>query len=244
MRWGNDLLDLAERFHQVEKIEQGWPILREAFSQFGGTDAGYGFCWREHGVIEEALRHFDYPRDFLDRYEEAGHVHHDFAVLHCMREPEAHSVTTDRQRQAQLTPRQLQVEHEAWDFGIRHLVMMPLRGEGLGWGGLAVAFRETTELEFQGVVSAHIEDVRRIGLMFHGAVRRQPGLGGLIELSPREREVLSWTAAGHSSKVIAHRLNLSTRTVEHHIASAQKRLGAHNRTHAVAKALVLNLIQP
>lgn len=188
--------------------------------------------------------HFDYPRDFLERYEEAGHAHHDFAVLHCMREPEAYSITTDRQRQAQLTPRQLQVEQEAWEFDIRHLLMMPLRGEGQGLGGLAVAFRGTTEIEFHEVIAAHVEDIRRIGLLFHGAVRQQPGLGGLVGLSAREREVLTWTAAGKTSKVIAHRLNLSARTVEHHIASAQKRLGAHNRTHAVAKALVLNLIQP
>ena len=143
-----------------------------------------------------------------------------------------------------MTPNELQAERDAYEFDVRHVVIMPLRGEGLGWGGWSACFRGSTRAEFDQTIEAHIDDIRRIGLMFHGAVRRQPGLGGLVELSPREREVLMWTAAGSSSKVIAHRLNLSTRTVEHHIAAATKRLGAYNRTHAVAKALVLNLIQP
>ena len=67
---------------------------------------------------------------------------------------------------------------------------------------------------------------------------------GLAKRPLHKREVLTWTATGYSSKLIAHRLNLSARTVEHQIASAQKRLGAQNRTHVVAKALVLNLIEP
>lgn len=244
MQWGSDLLDLAERFQTAEGIDAAWSVLRRELARFGGTDAGYGYCWRVCEDFDELLLHYDYPQSFLDQYGEAGHVEHDWSVLHAMREPHDFYVSTDRRALQQMTPRQLQVEYDAYEVGARHVITMPLRDSGNGAGGLSVAFRGTTEAEFHGMLAAHEEDLRRIGLLFHGAVRQQPGIGGLIELSEREREVLTWTAAGHGSKVIAHRLNLSTRTVEHHIASAQRRLGAHNRTHAVAKALVLNLIQP
>lgn len=123
---------------------------------------------------------------------------------------------------------------------------------GKDWAGAdgRLAFEAPPRKNFPQSVDAHVEDIRRIGLLFHGAIRRQPNLDGLVELSSREREILTWVAAGKGSKVIARRLKRSTRTVEHHIASARNhiasarnRLGAHNRTHAVAKALALNLIQ-
>lgn len=246
MRWGSDLLELAERFQVADGIDAAWLVLRRELARFGGTDAGYGYCW--HGCADtapgELLLHYDYPQSFLDQYDEAGHVEHDWSVLHAISEPYEFYVSTDRRALQQMTPRQLQVEHDAYEVDLHHVVTMPLRDSGNGAGGLTVAFRGTAETEFDGIIAAHEEDLRRIGLLFHGAIRQQPGLGGLIDLSRREREVLTWTAAGSSSKVIAHRLNLSARTVEHHIASAAKRLGAHNRTHAVAKALVLNLISP
>lgn len=247
MRWGNDLLDLAERFRQAQDMGAAWDALKAGVGRFGGAHCGYMFSWTSGdggGRFDEVLLHFDYPDSFSQRYEEAGHVDHDWSIIHCSRESEALYVSSDPAVRSRLTARQLEVEHDASEFGLRHYLTMPLRDDAQGWGGMAVDFHGLTEGEFEGAVSSSGEDIRRIGMLFHGTVRQQPGLGGLVELSAREREVLTWTADGRSSKVIAHRLNLSTRTVEHHIASAQKRLGAHNRTHAVAKALVLNLIQP
>lgn len=244
MKWGNNLLDFAEKLKQADDIKAAWSALIGCVNQFGGTDAGYAFSW--HGDLDpdDMLLQFDYPQHFLDKYDQAGHVEHDWSVVHCQREPRAFYVSTDQRVLSRLTPRQLMVEHDAYDVGMRHVITMPLRGHGYGWGGLSVAFRGTSEAEFHRTLAAHEESLRRIGLLFHGAMRQKPGLGGMIEISAREREILTWAASGYSSKAIGHRLNLSSRTVEHHIASASIRLGAQNRTHAVAKALILNLIQP
>lgn len=243
MKWGNDLLDLAEQLQDAHGIAAGWPLFRSALGRFGVTDVGYAFSWRQAGGADDIVMHYDYPQAFLDRYDEAGHVNNDWALKHCLSEPERVALTTERAT-ANLSSAEMQLEHECLDFGLEHFAMIPLRDGRMGKGGISAAFRGISEAEFRRLAAAHVDDLRGIGLIFHSAMRSQPGLGGLVELSPREREVLTWTAAGRSSKVIAHRLNLSTRTVEHHIASAAKRLGAHNRTHAVAKALVLNLIRP
>jgi DNA-binding NarL/FixJ family response regulator len=50
----------------------------------------------------------------------------------------------------------------------------------------------------------------------------------LEKLSGREREVLQLVAEGCSSKEIASRLNLSTKTVEHHRTSIMQKLGLHD----------------
>lgn len=56
-------------------------------------------------------------------------------------------------------------------------------------------------------------------------------------LTHREREILGLVATGHTAAVIAGRLAISAETVEDHIASAIRKLGAANRTEAVALLL-------
>jgi DNA-binding NarL/FixJ family response regulator len=48
------------------------------------------------------------------------------------------------------------------------------------------------------------------------------------QLTPRQREILQLIAEGHSSKEIAQRLNVSTRTVETHRAQLMERLDIHD----------------
>ncbi|WP_049660109.1 helix-turn-helix transcriptional regulator, partial [Kitasatospora sp. MY 5-36] len=53
-----------------------------------------------------------------------------------------------------------------------------------------------------------------------------PGRRGYGErLSPRERQVAALAAQGAANQDIARALFLSTRTVEHHVASALRKLG-------------------
>ncbi len=53
-------------------------------------------------------------------------------------------------------------------------------------------------------------------------------------LTGRELEVLSRLVKGASNNAIARELSLSTRTVEHHIASILQKTGAESRAEAVA----------
>jgi LuxR family quorum sensing-dependent transcriptional regulator len=58
----------------------------------------------------------------------------------------------------------------------------------------------------------------------------------------RQREVLTWVAAGKSAWEIGEILNISARTVEEHAQQILQRLGAVNRTQAVAIAIRDRLI--
>jgi DNA-binding CsgD family transcriptional regulator len=53
--------------------------------------------------------------------------------------------------------------------------------------------------------------------------------GGVEPLTPREREVALLAAGGRSSRAIADRLHLSTRTVETHLARIYRKLGIGTR---------------
>jgi DNA-binding NarL/FixJ family response regulator len=63
------------------------------------------------------------------------------------------------------------------------------------------------------------------------------------QLTARELDVLTLLADGHRNAEIAARLVVSRRTVDYHVSSILRKLGAHTRGEAVAEARRLGLIQ-
>lgn len=61
-------------------------------------------------------------------------------------------------------------------------------------------------------------------------------------LSPREAEVLALLAEGAPNKVIARRLDISVHTAKFHVAAILTKLGAANRTDAIAIAMRQGLV--
>jgi len=71
---------------------------------------------------------------------------------------------------------------------------------------------------------------------------RQPTGGSDVTLTDRERDMLAWAARGKTVSDTAEILKISDETVETHIRNAMRKLDATNKTHAVAKAIYLGLI--
>ena len=66
---------------------------------------------------------------------------------------------------------------------------------------------------------------------------------GLVEqLTSRELEVLGMLAAGRPNQAIASALVVTVDTVKKHVGHIMSKLGAVNRTEAVARARALGLI--
>ena len=65
---------------------------------------------------------------------------------------------------------------------------------------------------------------------------------GSESLTPRELQVLTLVAEGHSNKAIAARLGIRESTVKDHVNSLLDKLGAQSRTEAVTLALRRGLI--
>jgi PAS domain S-box-containing protein len=65
--------------------------------------------------------------------------------------------------------------------------------------------------------------------------RVEHAVGSVASLSPREREVVTQLAAGHTSKEIARLLALSPRTVEMHRARLLRKLGVRSTAQLLAR---------
>ena len=102
------------------------------------------------------------------------------------------------------------------------------------------------------IVATGAAEAREVARAHHLAVARREGDWEVVEpapatlrhysLSPREREVLWWAAQGKSAWEIGKILHITKRTVDQHTQNATRKLGAANRTQAVATALRERLI--
>jgi DNA-binding CsgD family transcriptional regulator/DNA-binding transcriptional MerR regulator len=88
---------------------------------------------------------------------------------------------------------------------------------------------------------AHIQPGRHLSLLvFPASGRSEPAnrpQASRRRLTQREREVITRVAMGERSAAIAPALEISVATVESHVRSCLKKLGANTRAHAIALAL-------
>jgi DNA-binding NarL/FixJ family response regulator len=87
------------------------------------------------------------------------------------------------------------------------------------------------------VVAGHLfEAVRRSGWSQGEHQKR------LLQLSDREQEILELLATVESPREIARSLHISLRTVQNHIGSIYRKLGASSRREAVMRSLEIGLV--
>lgn len=115
-----------------------------------------------------------------------------------------------------------------------HGLQVPIFGrtglEGaMSFGGERIDASAQTRLVLTLLGTAAFRSARRL------IEAREQDVAG--NLSPREREVLRWTAAGRRQADIAETLGLSERTVENHLRRARLRLGATTTAQAVRTAI-------
>lgn len=88
-----------------------------------------------------------------------------------------------------------------------------------------------------------IDDAVRAAVEQESFIDPAVGQATTTALTPRQRQVLQHFADGLSTEEVAKRLGLSDETIRTHAKASLARMGARDRTHAVAKALRANLIE-
>lgn len=63
-------------------------------------------------------------------------------------------------------------------------------------------------------------------------------------LTERELECVFWACEGKTAWEMSHIIGVTERTINFHLTSVIKKLGASNRQHAVAKAVLYGLVKP
>jgi len=129
-------------------------------------------------------------------------------------------------------------------------------GGAEGWYQLYVPDRGSVPVEFSA--TANVLPARHLSVFIPAAGALDERAGNLtqerawapvvkegnarLQLTDREREIMTLVASGLQSGDIAESLFLSPETVKSHVHNALEKLGAHTRAHAVAIALVTGQI--
>jgi LuxR family quorum sensing-dependent transcriptional regulator len=117
------------------------------------------------------------------------------------------------------------------EFGLRAGICVPIpRRRGMGFAAMS---GNNADLDPRAKPLVHLVAIYALDRI-HALAK--PGRAATV-LTAREREVLTWIAAGKSAWEIGQILSIAKRTVDEHAQTAARKLGAVNRTQAVAIAL-------
>ena len=125
-------------------------------------------------------------------------------------------------------------------YGIRTGVVAAVRRRSgaVGYVSWLVPVREQLKLE-----PAASRSLLLFAEMFFEALDRVRPPDPLSLLSVHERRCLAWAAYGCTDKEIAQEIGRATDTVRFHMKNVLKKLGAANRTHAVAVGIQKGIIR-
>lgn len=146
----------------------------------------------------------------------------------------------------------------AFDFGFRDGFVVPFHYHdrlGRRYSSACTFFWKNRVEEFKAFFRRSGRHDMHVILLYwaqkyvdlRAAARRQQGRflnnhEAHIQLTARERDVLSWAGRGKTVSETADILSISYDTVETHIRNAMHKLNTFSKTHAVAKAIYLSLI--
>jgi LuxR family transcriptional regulator, quorum-sensing system regulator BjaR1 len=173
-----------------------------------------------------------WPDEFFTLYVENDYARFDPIIRRCVH---SHSPFAWRAESyvSNMDSRVAEVMRRAADFGLRRGYTVPIHGPDAYVACVSMAGAEC-DLPARERPAIHLMALyafeRMRNLRGRHPDEKQP-------LTIREREVLAWAADGKSALDIGQILNISKRTVDEHSQTAARKLGASNRTQAVAIAL-------
>lgn len=235
-----DILPLAIEIDQATSIGEVHTALLGAVSQFG-----YSACLITNLTMmkrprwHENIMANDWPDDWYNHYNAAGHYQYDPCVARSLRSAEPFTWREIDTRS--LSPAAVRVMGEAKEFGLREGICIPVHvpfsaPAVISLSGRKVAKSDLTRPTVTILARQALSSALRI--MSHSAPRPTAAL------TQREKEILRWVAEGKTAWEISRILSLSEHTVLTHQRNAKNKLGAANNVHAVVTAFLKQEIQP
>lgn len=236
--------DAAEDFRQAQSHDDLWHRLNRHLAGVGITGVLYGLdAVTTPGQADYRLLSSLNPewlREKFDRGLFYADAYVDLSVTQT--EPILWSDSSHVALQ-KLSPLARQSLDLDYDYGVTTGVTFPIRfADGLGFSSFGCHAAGMPWPEFDALWAHGQAGLSGILHAFDSLLRRDH-LGGLYGLTTGERDCLQWLAAGLLQKNIADRMRLTERQVGVRISRACAKLRARTSTQAVARALVLGMIE-
>jgi LuxR family quorum sensing-dependent transcriptional regulator len=237
--FGQDVLDFIENIDHLSSASQ---LAREV----DRTISGFGFeafligghKARPDLSFNDILLATKCPTEFVTTYSARNYLHEDPTFKRCISSSKPfHFKSLDYgERDGPRVPDMMRLVE---DFGFFEGFIVPIHGPE---GYEAAVGMLGDKIVLSGGIRAGLHLLciyayERLSELAGNGIDRAP-------LSAREREVLAWAAQGKTAWEIGEILKIAKRTVDEHAQTAMRKLGATNRTQAVAIALRRRLFEP
>ena len=240
-------LELVDHFiasvNATKSAEAVFIALRQAVQRCGFESMTYALLIPP-GSASRPQFFTNYSASWIDHYNEQRYEQEDL-VFKCTVRAVRPLLWSEIMSARDLTPIQQRLLSESREAGLRAGALVPLHGPGPAKACFTVA-GNVAEPEFAALFAEYLHAIHLMAIYAHDRIIDQWDQSVLEtpRLTPRETEIMTWTALGKTRRDIAGALNLSDETVKDHLERACQRLGALNKTHAVTIALKHSLINP
>jgi LuxR family quorum sensing-dependent transcriptional regulator len=228
---------LIQGLKHLDSIDSVLASMRQATAKHGfETLLFFGLPTRSQGFDDVVLgKHW--PDEWTRIYAEGHYMHDDPVIKHLRRATkpfEWREVTFDAERD----PRSAELMRLRSEFGFKNAFVVPVPGMTGTLAGVSMSGARP-ELTAWNKPAINMMALYAFETM---AAMRNGGPAPYAGLTECEQEVLTWVAAGRTAWDISEMLSIAQRTTYEHIQNATRKLGALNRTHAVALAMRDGLI--
>lgn len=218
------------------------------FSQLNGADFYlFGLCKPSSLAFPDIVLIDNYPEAWTKLYMEQNFIKKDPTVVFCMR----HSTPIRWDKFATMGElgkgQYKELMQNAREHGLVSGYSLPLWAPSGEFAVFSLASRKdigemeeayAMSLPFSQLFANAILETLLTQMAEEFAVNKQ------VTLTKREKECLFWACEGKTTWEMSKILDVSERTVIFHLNNAVEKLGANNRQHAVAKAILYGFIKP
>ncbi|RZL86030.1 MAG: LuxR family transcriptional regulator [Variovorax sp.] len=233
--FSENLLTALDRANSEEVIFQA---LLSAAQDLGFEHCAYGLRLAVPVSNPKVITLNNYPKAWQERYQKAGYLAVDPSVRHGSLSQQPLLWTDDVFASSQ------QLWTEAKEQGLR-FGWAQSSLDGFGVGGMLTLSRSgepLTASELQAKQNKMRWLVQAAHLSLSRLMKPKYAVQPDVPLTPREIEVLKWSADGKTAAEIGDILSISIPTVNFHIKNAVQKMKAANKTAAVVQALMAGLL--
>ena len=233
-----------EATHGVVSLEQLFDLFIQAMADFGYDRVNFSI--KRDDDIAARFRGFGlintYPEVWQTYYQSQNFARLD-PVLRAASSVFRPFQWSDLSQMFDLTRDQVRFMRIAGEAGLHNGIGLPFRGPRMQIAGVALATSSKDAKPYR-----NIDLLAAYSWQLYGTYKRlvsQPIeiAGGMAVLSQRECDILVRIANGRTDRQIAQTLSISVETVDSNVRRIFEKLDVPTRAAAVAKALILGLIE-
>jgi LuxR family quorum sensing-dependent transcriptional regulator len=237
MEFAREVFDFIDGLNRLSTVDAVMNATERMLGRYGFAHFSFSGMPSNSDSLPEIVMAHRIPAELFKVYVERHYADVDPAMRHLKRTTEPFR-WLDVPYNSEREPRASELKALVTDFGLSQGFFVPIPSPAGTFGNVWMA-GPNPELTARTKPALHLIALYAFDRM-HRLVGPLPAQRP--RLTEREREVLMWTAHGKSAWEIGEILGIAKRTVDEHAASAFRKLGAANRTQAVAIAVRERLI--